>query len=242
MNSVLLRLPLAEVDFFVTTRLLLIEDNDRLRESLATGLQAQGYQVDVAVDGLDGWRQASEATHDLIVLDRMMPGLDGLEILRRLRTSGSSIPVLMLTARDAIEDRVQGLDAGADDYLTKPFAVSELLARLRMLLRRGQHRADPVVILGDLEIDTTARAVRRAGRRLHVTPKEYSLIDYLLAHPGEVISRAELARQLYEDESETSTNAVEVLVMRLRRKLHPPGAPPVLHTRRGFGYQLGGDP
>jgi DNA-binding response OmpR family regulator len=224
------------------TRLLLVEDNDRLRETLATGLKSQGYAVDTAADGNEGWRLASEAAHDLIILDRMMPGLDGLEVLRRLRTSGSSVPVLLLTARDAVEDRVAGLDAGADDYLTKPFAVAELLARLRMLLRRGQHRADPVVTVGDLEIDTVARSVRRAGRRLHVTPKEYALIDYLLARPGEVISRAELARNLYEDESEASANAVEVLVMRLRRKLHPPGAAPVLHTRRGFGYQLGGEP
>lgn len=232
----------AEDDAAVTTRLLLIEDNDRLRETLAVGLRAQGYAVDVAADGVEGWRLASEAAHELIILDRMMPGLDGLEVLRRLRTSGSSVPVLLLTARDAVEDRVQGLDAGADDYLTKPFAVNELLARLRTLLRRGLHRADPVVVLEDLEIDTVARSVRRAGRRLHVTPKEYSLIDYLLARPGEVISRAELARQLYDDESEVSANAVEVLVMRLRRKLHPPGALPVLHTRRGFGYQLGGEP
>lgn len=224
------------------TRLLLIEDNDRLRETLSAGLRAQGYAVDTSTDGLDGWRQASEAAHDVIILDRMMPGLDGLEVLRRLRTSGSSVPVLLLTARDAVEDRVAGLDAGADDYLTKPFAVAELLARLRMLLRRGQHRADPVVVLDDMEIDTVARSVRRAGRRLHVTPKEYALIDYLLARPGEVISRAELARHLYDDESEASANAVEVLVMRLRRKLHPPGAAPVLHTRRGFGYQLGGEP
>ncbi len=226
----------------MSTRLLLIEDNDRLRETLAVGLRAQGYAVDVAADGLEGWRLASDAAHDLIILDRMMPGLDGLEVLRRLRTSGSSVPVLLLTARDEVEDRVQGLDAGADDYLTKPFAVNELLARLRTLLRRGQHRADPVVVLEDMEIDTVARSVRRAGRRLHVTPKEYSLIDYLLARPGEVISRAELARQLYDDDSEASANAIEVLVMRLRRKLHPPGALPVLHTRRGFGYQLGGEP
>jgi two-component system copper resistance phosphate regulon response regulator CusR len=223
-------------------RLLLIEDNDRLRETLASGLRAQSYHVDTAADGLEGWRLASEAAHDLIILDRMMPGLDGIEVLRRLRTSGSSVPVLLLTARDAVDDRVAGLDAGADDYLTKPFAVNELLARLRTLLRRGQHRADPVVVLDDLEVDTVARAVRRGGRRLHVTPKEYALIDYLLARPGEVISRAELARQLYDDEGEASANAVEVLVMRLRRKLHPPGAQSILHTRRGFGYQLGGEP
>ena len=223
-------------------RLLLIEDNDRLRETLSTGLRAQGYTVDTAADGLEGWRLASEAEHDLIILDRMMPGMDGIEILRRLRTSGSSLPILMLTARDAVPDRVEGIDAGADDYLTKPFAVAELLARLRMLLRRGHHRADPIVKIGDLEIDTVSHSARRGDRRIHITPKEYALIDYLLARPGEVVSRVELAKQLYDNEDDTGQNAIEVLVMRLRRKLHPPGAPPVLHTRRGFGYELGGLP
>lgn len=223
-------------------RLLLIEDNDRLRETLSTGLRAQGYTVDTAADGLEGWRLASEAEHDLIILDRMMPGMDGIEILRRLRTSGSSLPILMLTARDAVPDRVEGIDAGADDYLTKPFAVAELLARLRMLLRRGHHRADPIVKIGDLEIDTVSHSARRGDRRIHITPKEYALIDYLLARPGEVVSRVELAKQLYDNEDETGQNAIEVLVMRLRRKLHPPGVPPVLHTRRGFGYELGGLP
>jgi DNA-binding response OmpR family regulator len=223
-------------------RLLLIEDNDRLRETLSTGLRAQGYTVDTAADGLEGWRLASEAEHDLIILDRMMPGMDGIEILRRLRTSGSSLPVLMLTARDAVPDRVEGIDAGADDYLTKPFAVAELLARLRMLLRRGHHRADPIVKIGDLEIDTVSHSARRGDRRIHITPKEYALIDYLLARPGEVVSRVELAKQLYDNEDDTGQNAIEVLVMRLRRKLHPPGVSPVLHTRRGFGYELGGLP
>jgi DNA-binding response OmpR family regulator len=222
-------------------RLLLIEDNDRLRDTLAAGLRSVGYDVEVAVDGLSGWQLASEALHDLIILDRMLPGLDGIEVLRRLRQSGSTVPVLLLTARDEVQDRVEGLDAGADDYLTKPFAVAELLARLRMLLRRGQHRADPMVVLGDLEIDTVGRTVRRAGRRLSVTPKEYALIEYLLARPGSVVSRPELMEHLYGADDDATGNAVEVLVGRLRRKLHPPGTEPILHTRRGFGYQLGGE-
>lgn len=222
-------------------RLLLIEDNDRLRDTLASGLRSVGYEVEVAIDGTSGWQVASEALHDLIILDRMLPGLDGIEVLRRLRQSGSTVPVLLLTARDAVQDRVEGLDAGADDYLTKPFAVAELLARLRMLLRRGQHRADPLVVLDDLEIDTVGRTVRRAGRRLSVTPKEYALIEYLLARPGSVVSRPELMEHLYGAADDATGNAVEVLVGRLRRKLHPPGTLPILHTRRGFGYQLGGE-
>ena len=222
-------------------RLLLIEDNDRLRETLAAGMRTVGYHVDVAPDGDAGWLAASEAAHDAIILDRMLPGLDGLEVLRRLRRSGSTVPVLLLTARDTVPDRVEGLDAGADDYLTKPFAVAELLARLRMLLRRGQHRADPLVTIGDLEIDTVGRTVRRAGRRLHLTPKEYTLVEYLIARPGAVVTRPELMDQLYGANDEATGNAVEVLIGRVRRKLHPPGSLPILHTRRGFGYQLGGD-
>ena len=148
------------------TRLLLIEDNLDLRTQLALGLRTAGFVVDTAADGLEGWQAASAAEHDIILLDRMLPGLDGLEVLRRLRLSGSTVPVLLLTARDAVNDRVAGLDAGADDYLSKPFAVTELLARIRALLRRGHHRGDPVVTLGELEVDTAARAVRRNDRTL----------------------------------------------------------------------------
>lgn len=219
-------------------RILLIEDNDHLRTSLANGLASVGYVVDTAADGRRGWELASEAGHDLIILDRMLPELDGLEVLRRLRTAGSQVPVLLLTARDSVEDRVTGLDAGADDYLTKPFAVAELLARLRTLTRRSQHRSDPVVTIGDLEIDTAAKVARRGKRRLDLTPKEFALIEGLLARQGGTVSRAELAWHLYGAATETELNALDVLVGRLRRKLHLPGQEPVLHTRRGFGYLL----
>ena len=226
----------------IPTRLLLIEDNLDLRTQLALGLRTAGFVVDTAADGLEGWQAASAAEHDIILLDRMLPGLDGLEVLRRLRLSGSTVPVLLLTARDAVEDRVAGLDAGADDYLSKPFAVTELLARIRALLRRGHHRGDPVVTLGELEVDTAARAVRRNDRRIDLTEREYALLEYMLSRQGAVVSRSELFQALYADEPEETSNVVNVLVARLRRKLHPAGAKPVLHTRRGFGYLLSAEP
>ena len=223
-------------------RLLLVEDNATLRDSLARGLTSVGYQVESVGDGEAAWQAASEARHDVIVLDRMLPGLDGIAVLQRLRRSGSAVPVLLLTACDGVEDRVQGLDAGADDYLVKPFAVSELLARIRALLRRGGGRADPIQTIGELEIDTAARAVRRGGRRLDLTPKEYQALEYLAARPGSVVTRLELFAQLYPGEQEAGSNVIDVLIGRLRRKLHPPGVTPVLHTRRGFGYQLSSEP
>jgi len=222
-------------------RLLLVEDNDTLRGSLARGLTAVGHTVDAVADGLAGWEAAGEARHELIILDRMLPGLDGLEILRRLRRSGSRVPVLLLTARDGVEDRVAGLDAGADDYLVKPFAVAELLARIRALGRRGDHRADPLIVLADLELDTAGRQVHRAGRRLDLTPKEYQTLEYLAARMPAVVAREELFAELYPGEAEAASNLIDVLIGRLRRKLHPPGAVALLHTRRGFGYQLAVD-
>ncbi len=220
-------------------RLLLIEDNQTLREALQAGLTAAGHVVQACADGLSGWDCASEANHELIVLDGMLPGLDGLELLRRLRRAGSRVPVLLLTARDGIDDRVAGLDAGADDYLVKPFAVAELLARIRALSRRGDNRADPVIMIADLAIDTAARVVRRGDRRIDLTPKEFQLLEYLAARMPAVVAREDLFAQLYPGEEAAASNLIDVLVGRLRRKLHPPGSIPLLHTRRGFGYQLG---
>jgi DNA-binding response OmpR family regulator len=223
-------------------RLLVIEDHADLRDQLAAGLRAQGFQVDTAADGTSGWQLASAAEHDLIILDRMLPGLDGLDVLRRLRISGSRVPVLILTARDSIEDRVSGLDAGADDYLPKPFAVTELLARIRALLRRGTGHGEPVVMVGDLEIDTASRAVRRGHRRIDLTAKEYALLEYLLARIGIPVTREELFSALYAGETEEVSNVVNVLVARLRKKLDPDGVAPLIHTRRGFGYTLSAEP
>ena len=224
-------------------RVLLIEDNDHLRTSLAKGLGTVGYVVESAADGTEGWRLASEGRHDLIILDRMLPHLDGLEILRRLRAAGVQVPVLLLTAKDTTEDTVDGLDAGADDYLSKPFAVPELLARLRTLGRRGRHRSDPVVTITDLEIDTRGKVARRGGRRLDLTVMEFALLDYLAARPGTLVPRLELIGHLYGTvaDEEANSDSLAMLIARLRRKLHPPGSEPLLHTRRGFGYQLGGE-
>ena len=219
-------------------RLLLIEDNDALRSSLLRGLTAAGYQVEAAADGDAGWAAASEARHELIILDRMLPGLDGLAILTRLRRSGSQVPVLLLTACDGVTERVEGLDAGADDYLAKPFAVPELLARIRALLRRGANHADPTIVIGDLEIDTAARSVRRAGKRIDLTPKEFQALEYLTMRMPAVVTRLELFAQLYPGEAEAGSNVIDVLVGRLRRKLQVFGGPALVMTRRGFGYQL----
>lgn len=222
-------------------RLLIIEDNEQIRESLAQGLSTLGFTITIAEDGQRGWDIASEAKHDLIILDRMMPGLDGIEVLRRLRRSGSRIPVLMLTAKDTVDDRVDGLEAGADDYLVKPFAVAELLARVRVLLRRGRHQGDTLVTWTDIEVDTGTRSVKRAGKVIHLTPKEYQVLEYMIIRVGVVVTRQELFEQVYAHESEANSNVVDVLIGRLRRKLQAPGLPQVLHTRRGYGYQLAED-
>ncbi len=217
-------------------RLLVVEDYAPLRDSLLRGLQAEGYAVDAAADGEEGWWLVKDTPYDAVVLDRMLPGIDGLEILRRLRAAGLATPVLMLTARDAVEDRVAGLDAGADDYLVKPFAVAELLARLRRLVRRGHGAAEPVLELADLRLDPAARTATRAGRQLALSPREFQLLEYLLRRQGAVVSRQELWDHLYDFASDTSSNVLDVLVARLRRKLQQDGASDLIHTRRGQGY------
>lgn len=217
-------------------RLLVVEDYAPLRDSLLRGLRAEGYAVDGAADGEEGWWLLKDTPYDAVVLDRMLPGIDGLEILRRLRAGGSATPVLMLTARDAVEDRVAGLDAGADDYLVKPFAVAELLARLRRLVRRGHGTAEPVLELADLRLDPAAKTATRAGRQLALSPREFQLLEYLLRRQGAVVSRQELWDHLYDFASDTSSNVLDVLVARLRRKMCLDEAPALIHTRRGQGY------
>ncbi len=179
-----------------------------------------------------------ENHYDAIILDLMLPGKPGFEILRELRAAHSEMPVLLLTAKDEVEDRVRGLDLGADDYLTKPFAVAELLARVRSLTRRSHHHRSPAIAIGDLVIDTSRRAVTRSGTAVLLTPKEFALLEYLAVRAGTVVSRSDIWEHVYSYTDESTSNVVEAAVMRLRRKLSPAGEPQLIHTRRGFGYLM----
>ena len=219
-------------------RLLLVEDHDLLRDSLRSGLSATGYVVDSTGDGEEGLWHALHDTYDLLILDIMVPKITGLEILTQVRAAGKNVPILLLTARDGVDDRVEGLDLGADDYLTKPFAVAELLARVRALIRRQHQAPHPVISIGDLSIDTVNRRVRRAGAEVTLTPREFALLEYLALRAGAVVTRSELCEHLYEFASDPDSNAVDVLVSRLRRKLTLPDNPAPVQTRRGYGYLL----
>lgn len=221
-------------------RLLVIEDEFKLGAYLRKGLTEEGFVVDVAHDGIDGLHLAMECDYDLIVLDAMLPGIDGLGVLAALRQSKQT-PVLMLTARVRIEDRVKGLQSGADDYLVKPFAFSELVARIDALLRRGRSRsADSATVLGlaDLEVDLLRHKGSRAGRRLDLTAKEFNLLVLLLRRQGEVLSRTEIAEQVWDMNFDSATNVIDVAIRRLRGKLDVPFERRLLHTVRGMGYVL----
>lgn len=223
-------------------RLLLVEDNDLQRDALKAGLTASGYVVDASADGAAGLELAMAGAYDLLILDVMLPKISGFEILRQLRTAGRSVPVLMLTARDGVDDRVTGLDLGADDYLTKPFAFSELLARVRARIRRRHGSPSPVLTVGDLVLDSSGHTVRRAGHEIAVTPREFAVLQYLMLRAGSVVSRAELCDRIYELSTDPDSNALDVFVSRLRRKLTLPGQHPPIQTRRGHGYMIVRDP
>lgn len=222
-------------------RILLAEDDARLAQLVAAGLRDECYAVDVAADGEAALVQAAVNDYDALVLDVGLPRRDGLAVVRELRARGSRVPVLLLTARDAVRDRVAGLDAGADDYLTKPFAFDELLARLRALLRRAPALLPQVITVGDLAVDTQAQTVARGGEPVRLTAKEYAVLEYLARHAGRVVTRADLVAHAWDDNHDPFTNAVEVYVNRLRKKLEGGGRPPLLHTRRGAGYVLAAD-
>jgi two-component system copper resistance phosphate regulon response regulator CusR len=220
-------------------RLLLVEDDPRIARWVAKGLREKAYAVDVAVTGDDALYQASINTYDLVILDVMLPGRNGFQVCRELRASGQRMPILMLTARDAVEDRITGLDQGADDYLTKPFEFRELLARLRALLRRSGELRPARIAVADLVLDTAAQAVSRAGRNVPVTTKEYALLEFLARNAGRVVGRAEIAEHVWDEAFDPFSNLIEVYINRLRRKIDAGSAAPLLHTRRGAGYILG---
>jgi DNA-binding response OmpR family regulator len=219
-------------------RVLVVEDYAPLVRSLEQGLREQGYAVDVALDGDAGLSSATASPYDAIILDWMLPRLDGVSLLKALRSQGMATPVLMLTAKDTVSDRVSGLDAGADDYLVKPFALDELYARLRALIRRGYRAADGTIRIADLEIDTAARRVTRAGAAIDLSAREYALLEYLAHRKGHVVTREEIAEHLYDFSKEVSSNVIDVYIGYLRKKIDKEHERKLIVTRRGLGYLL----
>jgi DNA-binding response OmpR family regulator len=219
-------------------RILVAEDEHKLAAVVRRGLEEHGYAVDVAYDGEDALAMAEVEPYDLIVLDIMLPGIDGLTVCRRLRSERRNMPVLMLTARDTVDDRVAGLDAGADDYLVKPFAFRELLARVRALLRRDGLSRDPILRVGDLEVDTVSHEVRRDGRQIELTSKEYAMLEYFMRNPNRVLTRTQIAEHVWDYDFMSMSNVIDVYVRYLRRKLGDDQEPRLFRTVRGTGYQL----
>ena len=219
-------------------RILLVEDEKKVADIIARGLKAERYAVDVCHDGQQGWETANANDYDLIILDLMLPGLSGTEILERVRSKNTQVPILILTARDHMEDKVSNFEKGADDYLTKPFAFAELLVRIKALLRRGPVDRSSVLRVGDLEMDRLSQKVKRAGKKIELTGKEYALLEYLATHPGRVFSRTMIIEHVWDQSFQGLTNIVDVYVRHLREKLDDPFENKLLHTVRGVGYSL----
>ncbi|MGA7853181.1 MAG: response regulator transcription factor [Candidatus Acidiferrales bacterium] len=220
-------------------RLLLVEDDPGVLRFVLKGLREQAYAVDTAITGDDALYQAEINSYDLIILDVMIPGRDGFAVCKEIRKTGNRVPILMLTALDGVEDRITGLDVGADDYLAKPFAFRELLARLRALLRRSGELRPANIRVADLVVDTAAQSVTRAGRRIPLTTKEYALVEFLARNAGRVVGRAAIAEHVWDETFDPFSNLIEVYVNRLRHKIDTEGKVPLLHTRRGAGYLFG---
>ena len=220
-------------------KILIVEDEVKTREYLQQGLAEAGFLVDIAGSGLDGHHLAMTVRYDLVILDVMLPDIDGWRILQALREAGSKVPVLFLTARDSVADRVKGLELGADDYLVKPFAFAELLARVRTLLRRGATAAiEATLSVADLELDLMRRRASRAGRRIQLTAKEFALLELLIRHQNEVLPRSLIASQVWDMNFDSDTNVIDVAIRRLRAKIDDPFACKLIHTVRGMGYML----
>ena len=220
-------------------KILIVEDEKKTGDYLRQGLREAGFTVDLATSGPDGLHLALEGGYELIVLDVMLPGLDGWKVLESIRRNGREMPVLFLTARDQVEDRVKGLELGADDYLVKPFAFSELLARVRTLLRRGRGGSEPTALqVADLELDLLRRRVSRSGKRIDLTAKEFALLELLMRRHGEVLPRSLIASQVWDMNFDSDTNVIEVAVRRLRAKVDDGFDPKLIQTVRGMGYVL----
>lgn len=220
-------------------RLLLIEDNAPLRTAFGQYLRESGFLVDTVATGDEGLWAADGGSYDLVLLDLMLPNMDGMEILRRLRARENPVHILVISARDGLEDRLEALDAGADDYLVKPFPLSEAVARVRAMLRRSYAKKSPQMAIGDLELDPLRRSVSRKGCAIPLTALEYRLLEYLFYRLGEVVTRTDIWEKVFEDESGGSSNAVDVYIGYLRKKLNAGDLPNLIHTRRGHGYVLG---
>jgi two-component system, OmpR family, response regulator len=226
----------------MTQKILLVEDDATTADFIVKGLHEQGLAVDHAKNGRDGLFHATDGSYDAIILDRMLPGMDGMAVLQAVRAGGITTPVIILSARGAVEDRIAGLTAGSDDYLTKPFAFAELLARLRLLMRRAAGPAaqvDTVLTCEDLEMDLLSRKVKRNGRPLDLQPREFRLLEYLMRHKEQVVTRTMLLEGVWDYHFDPGTNVIDVHVSRLRKKIDGTGEPPLIHTIRGAGYRLG---
>ncbi len=219
-------------------RVLVVEDNSDMGPYLEQGLREQGFAVDLVTDGVRGLDYASTGVYDLLILDRMLPGRDGLEVLRRLRAAGIRTPAIFLTAKSAVADRVEGLDAGADDYLVKPFSFAELLARIRVVLRRGPEVQPSVLKVADLSLDPAARTVERGGQRIDLSARQFALLHYLMRHAGQVVSRTMIQEHVWNYEYDGLTNVVDVHINRLRNRVDRGFDRPLIHTLRGVGYVL----
>jgi DNA-binding response OmpR family regulator len=220
-------------------RILVAEDHPTLARSVADGLREEGFAVDLTFNGDEAMRSANANPYDCLILDIMMPGKTGWQILESVRQRGSRTPVLFLTAADAVSDRVRGLNGGADDYVVKPFAFDELVARVRAVIRRGHGKAAGTIVVGDLEIDTAAKTVRRAGRSISLSAREFCLLEYLALRSGEVVSRTDIWQHLYDESDENVSNVVDVYIGYLRNKIDRDHEVKLIHTRRGMGYMVG---
>ncbi len=221
-------------------RILIIEDEQKVAQALKEGLNNEGYRVDLAFSGEEGFYLLSTQKYDLLLLDLMLPGRDGLEILKSIRQKGMDFPIMVLTARDAVEDRVKGLDSGADDYLIKPFAFAELLARIRVLLRRSRNENALRLLLGDLEMDLVTRKVKRGGQEIALTAREFDLLELLLRNQGQIVTREMMAHEVWQtvERATPIDNLIDVHIARLRRKIDDPFEKKLIHTIRGVGFRL----